>query len=241
MPKTNIVWKQKFALKLGGAPRLELYSEKAAWKNVSIRVDNKKIGNVDNLLRLKKGFDFHLEDGSVLRFESGHQGNGFRLEIARYKYPRILINGNPIPGSDALKKLVRAYVAIFAIAAFYTFFLVLSLPRYIILLFTLSDPSLSSNYGIYEALRILTPQLLILIVWISVNIFLGFLVKDKSKPALIFAIILNGINLLILGFVTVIDLSSSSLVIGLLLLCFHAICWIRICEGLAAIKELTIK
>lgn len=240
MFKNQKTWKQKFSLRQGGAPRLELYSEKGAWKNVSIRVDGKELGKIDNMLILNKGVDFNLEDGSILRFEParGGKANSFRLEVARYKYPRILINGKPIPGSDALKKLVMAYTAIFVLAALDVFVLVLTVPGAIT---TISHGS--SNAQLDKSLTMVIVQMAVLIL---INIVLGFLVKSMSKIALIFAILLHGSRLIFLGFffISALFVFQKSIVFNpgvWIVICVYVICLIWMYKGFSAIKELRIK
>jgi hypothetical protein len=200
------IWKQKFALKKGGAPRLELYSEEGEgkWKNVSVRIDGKEIGRIENRKQLNKGVDFHLEDGSILSFET--QRN-FKLNISGQPY--ILINRKPVPGSDARGKFILAYSIIFLIAV-RTFW-------GNVLLDFLRIVSPTKDSGITpldssDPAHILAYSIVLLVFYGVMSIVfavLGFLVRSKSKIALWLAIILYGIDTII-DFISVVGLFGTT-------------------------------
>jgi hypothetical protein len=186
MFKEKKIWKQKFAFKQGGAPRLELYSNEGEgkWKNVSVRVDGKEIGRIENPRQVKRGVDFHLEDGSILSFK---KNSGFRLGLS--DQPCIFINGKLVPGSDAWRKFVGAYRSIFMIASLKIYGTALP---FIMLASTevkpneigLAPPEFSNKT---EYMFILFFEGLIVS---TIYIVLGFLVKAKSKTALMLSITL---------------------------------------------------
>jgi hypothetical protein len=163
MLKNKKVWKQKFSLRKGGAPRLEFFSEEGEWKNVSVRFDGKEVGKIANKKILHQGVDFNLEDGSKLSVKQ-KTANIFDIELD------IRINGEPIPGSesDPERKLASASSVLFALA-------ILNFINIVILLL--------QGFGSI-ALVILG------IVYISIYSILGFCVMSKSKIALKLALVL---------------------------------------------------
>jgi hypothetical protein len=245
MFKNKKIWKQKFALKKGGAPRLELYSEEGEgkWKNVSVRIDGKEIGRIENRKQLSRGVDFNLEDGSILSFKT--QRN-FKLNISGQPY--ILINRKPVPGSDARGKFILAYSIIFLIAI-QTFWgnVLLDILRIV-------SPTKESGITPLDSsdpAHILAYSIVMVAFYGVISIVfavLGFLVRSKSKIALWLAIILYGIDTIIatVEFVSKINSLSTAAVSSspdspgstLVRMVFHVFLLIWMWQGLKAIDEI---
>lgn len=238
------IWKQKFALKKGGAPRLELYSEdgEGKWKDVSVRIDGKEIGRI-NWEKLIRGVDFYLEDGSILSFTT--QGN-FKFSISGQ--PSILINRKPVPGSDARVKFILAYSIIFLIA-FQTFWgnVLFDILRIV----SPTKESGVSPLNSSDPAHMLTNSIAMIAVYGVISIalaVLGFLVKSKSKIALWLAIISYGIDTIIttIESVSKINSVSTASVYGspdspvriLVFMVFRVFLLIWMWQGLKAIDEI---
>jgi hypothetical protein len=108
--------KRKFPLETGGTPRVEV-EWKAFWKNTTVRVDGREVGQIANKKMLDAGQEFPLEDGSVLKVQLAPTtlGNAFTG-------PELLVshNGQPVPGSgsDPVTKLSSAYGVVYFIGGF---------------------------------------------------------------------------------------------------------------------------
>jgi hypothetical protein len=238
MPKTKNVWKQKFALKPGGAPRLEFFSEEGEWKNVSVRLDGKEIGKITNKAMLGQGVDFNLENGSILRIQ-------LKMFFGHY-FPElyIFINGKPVPGSapkpgsasHTNKKFIEAYSAIFGTP----FFNVMTLVTVLFSGFLISS-LYSDTFFWYKNSTFVLINAIYLLIGGIIFTFLGFLVKAKSKIALICAVIFYGIDIILFLWNLYLWNSvklyiDSRVVVGLMIMRIYFL--ITMWEGIKAIDDL---
>jgi len=95
--------KMKYALEKGGPKRLEI-SYKGNWKDFTVLLDGNIIGTITDIVQLKAGKEFTLDDGSSLKVQ--------------YKFPviRLFRNGQPLPFNDPAQILKFAYGFTFMVA-----------------------------------------------------------------------------------------------------------------------------
>jgi hypothetical protein len=189
MSKTKNVWRQKFALKPGGALRLEILSQLG--KKASIRLDDKEIGKItDDDSELRQGIDFNLEDGSTLRVQLRTFIIGIGLDRLNIFINRNLVAVALHPYPE--HKLIEAYEHISGTP----FFNVTVLVPWVFLGFISSSLQLDILFW-YKNSTLVFINVIYLLTGGIFFASLGLLVKAKSKIALAFSIILYGIDIIL--------------------------------------------
>jgi hypothetical protein len=163
--------KQIFSLEANGPKRLEI-SWKGFYKAVTIKMDGLPVGTVNDSKALAAGQDFTLSDGSLLNLRLASGLAGTELQVTR--------NGVPLPGSSSNpeSRVKTAAGIIFFIAG-------LNLLLGILGVLTRSEMLANLGIGWYS------------LIFGGFFLWMGFLVRKFSKLALIFSIVIFGLDALI--------------------------------------------
>jgi hypothetical protein len=200
--------KQSYALEQGGPKRLEV-SWKGLYKETTITLDGMQLGMVLDQKALYAGQEYRLMDDSLLKVQLVSGIGGTELRATR--------NGIPLPGSasNPESRVKTATGIIFFIAG-------LNLLLGIIALITQSELLANLGIGWYS------------LVFGGFFLVMGFLVRKRSKVALILSIVIFSLDALI-GIIGSVALGGSPAIAGLIV---RVLLIIPMVQGVGAITAL---
>jgi len=200
--------KQSYSLEPGGPKRLEI-SWKGFFKNTTITLDGMLLGTIPDHMALRTPQEYKLVDGSLLKVQLVQNLSGAEMQVTR--------NGVPLPGSasNPETKVNTAAGIIFFIAG-------LNLLLGVIALITQSEILANLGIGWYS------------LVFGGFFLVMGFLVRKRSKIALILSIVIFSLDAII-GIIGSVAMGGSPAVAGLIV---RVLLVIPMVQGVGAITAL---
>lgn len=201
--------KRTYALEPDGPKRLTINWKSMSFKDTTITLDDVVVGTIPDQRELRAGQEFKLIDGSMLKVQLVQNISGSEVQVLR--------NGVPLPGSasNPETRLKGAWGMIFFIAG-------LNLLLGIIALLTGSELLANMGIGWYS------------LIFGGFFLIMGFLVKNRSKVALILSIVVFALDALV-GIIGSVAMGGTPAISGLIV---RVLLIIPMVQGVSAITAL---